>query len=85
MLVGEPGRDPPARRAVDKTKLQQVRLVNIHDRIGFLADRGGDGFQADRPALEFLDDGAQHAAVDVVQAERIDVQQIERLTQRLRR
>src|SRR3990172_6121500 len=36
-------------RAFDETELEQVGLDHVHDRVGLLADGGGDRLQADRP------------------------------------
>ena len=42
MLVGAPGRGAAARRSVDEAVLQQVRLVDVLDRVRLLADRRGE-------------------------------------------
>src|SRR5205814_3777542 len=43
-----------------------------------LADRGRDRVDADRPAVELVDDRLEHLAVDLVQAELVDLEQAER-------
>ena len=44
--------------ALQVAGLQQVRLVDVHDRVGFLGDRGGRRLEAYRSAAE---DEAEHA------------------------
>ena len=61
---------PALRGTVDKAKLQEIRLNHIHDRVSFFADRGSDGVQPDRAAAKLLNNGLQHAAVDIVEAKR---------------
>ncbi len=74
-----PGAWRPARAGCGPgTQLEQVGFDHVHDRIRLFADRGGDGIQADRPAVVFFDDGQQHAAVDIIQPALIDFEQIQR-------
>lgn len=42
----------PARRALQETDLQQIRLVYILNGLALFAYRSGDGIQSDRPAPE---------------------------------
>ena len=65
--------------------MQQIRLDHIHDGVGFFANRSRDGVQSYRAPVIFLDDSSQHAAVDIVQPKRIDLQQIERFLRYLAR
>src|SRR5574341_1273756 len=85
MRIGAWCRDSSARRAVEKTQLKQIGLVYIHDCIGFFADGGGNRLQADGPAAEFVDNRMHHPAVDVVQAQLVNLQQVQRLASDLRR
>src|SRR2546421_11273298 len=39
VLTAELGDDPPARRPLDETELEQVGLVDVLDRVGLLAER----------------------------------------------
>src|SRR5688572_18897873 len=54
--------------------LEQVGLVDVLDGLGILAEGRGQGLEADRPARELLDDGAEELAVDVVQAGLVHIQ-----------
>ena len=56
--VGVPGRrdDPAARRPLEQAQLEQVRLVDVLERVGLLADRDGQRREADRAAREPLGD-----------------------------
>src|SRR5437867_10558667 len=68
VLVGAAGRDPAAGRAVDEADLQQVRLIDVLDRVGLLADGRREGADADRPSPELVDDGEEQLAVHLVEA-----------------
>jgi hypothetical protein len=77
--AGTPGSWPRARgRALQEAVLHEERLVHLLDRAAVLAHRRGDGRDPHRPAVELLDDGAQHARVHVVEPELVDVQPPER-------
>ena len=52
MLATELRHDPAARRPLEEAELEQVRLVDVLDRVRFLAQRDGQRREADRPALE---------------------------------
>src|SRR5881397_3958110 len=41
MTVCRFGGDPPSRSALDEPQLQQVRIVDVFDRLGLLPHRGG--------------------------------------------
>src|SRR4051794_40986287 len=71
--------DAAARRALDEAELEQVRLVDILDRVGLLTERNGERREADRAAAEALDDRAQQLAVDAFQTELVHLVQVERL------
>ena len=64
--------------ALEKADLDQEGLVDVLDRVLFLADRRGDRVEADRAAAELLDDRAQQLAVDLVEAVLVDLEQLER-------
>ncbi len=78
MLIRRPGGNAALRRTVEETKLQQIRLYDIHDGLGLLADGRRNRVQPHRAAVIFFDNGFQHATIDLVQAQRIDLQQVQR-------
>ena len=57
VLIGEIGGHPSARRALNETALDQEGLVDVLDGVFFFADRAAQGFDSDRTALKFFDDG----------------------------
>src|SRR5208282_805899 len=67
-LIRELGRDPSAGRAVQKADLDQKRLVDFFDGVGFFGQRRAQRIQTHRPTLVLLDDGEQQFAVDLVEA-----------------
>src|SRR5688572_26534624 len=83
MLVSAPRGDPPARRALQETLLDEERLVEVLDRAALLADRRGDRLDAGRSAAVLLDDRAEDLAVDLVEAVLVHLQQTERAPRRL--
>src|SRR5215475_14046084 len=54
--IGLQRRHPSSGSALEISFLEQVGFVHILDRALLFADGGGDGFDADRPATEFLND-----------------------------
>src|SRR5207237_3659801 len=79
MLAAELRDDAAARGALQEAELQQVRLVDVLDRVGLLAERNRERGEADRPAAELVQDRAEQVAVDALQPDRVDLQQLERL------
>ena len=75
MLAAELGHDPAARRALEEAELEQVRLVDVLDRLGLLAERDRERREADRPAAELLDDRAQQLAVEALEPRLVDLEQ----------
>ena len=73
----------PARRAVQEAKLQQVGLDHIHDGVGLLADAGGQRVEPNGPAVELVDQRVEHAAVQVVQPQFVNLEQRQRLVRHL--
>ena len=67
-----------ARRALDQAALEQVRLVDVLDRVLLLADRDRERREPDRAAAELLADRAQDLAVEAVEALVVDLEQVER-------
>ena len=78
-----PGRGAPARGALDQPALEQIRLVDVLDRVLLLADGDGQGREAHRTAAELLADRAQDLAVEPVQPGVVDLEQVERLARHL--
>ncbi len=79
MFVRESGGDAPALRAVEQTKLHQVRFVNFLDGVFFFAKRGGDGVQSDGPAGIFFDDGHHQVAIHFVEAVLVHAEHLQAL------
>ena len=75
MLVGAAGGDAAARGALEESLLDQVGLVEVLERPGVLADRDGQRLDAGGAAVVVLDQRAQDLAVDVVEAELVDLEQ----------
>src|SRR2546430_2228246 len=66
VLVGAPGGDAPARGALEEAELDQVRLVDVHNGVLFLA--GGRRPRGDPPppAPELVDGRQPHPPVRLV-------------------
>ena len=79
MTVGTVGRDPALRRTCNKTVLDQVRLVNVLQGPRVFGKRRGKRIETDRAAVEFLNDRIKDPPVAVIQAEFVDLQDIQRL------
>ena len=73
----------PRERALQEAMLHEERLVHLLDRVRVLADRRADRVQSDRAAVELLDDRLENARVHVVEAERVDVEQLQAPVRRL--
>src|ERR1051325_2182543 len=69
-----------SRCPLQESILDEERFVDLYNRGWILGDRRGDRVHADRSALEFLDDRSQYPGVHVVEAEDVDLEQLERLT-----
>ena len=73
-----PRRDDPAPdRPVEEADAHEKGLVDALDRVLFFVDGRGDRADADRPAAEVLDDGREDLAVDVVEAEGVDLHHVQ--------
>src|SRR5579859_5822455 len=79
MLAAELRDRAAARRALDEAELQQIRLVDVLDRVGLLAERNSERGQADRPAVELHDDRAQELTRLAVEPEGVHLEELERL------
>src|SRR6266540_6207691 len=64
LLPAKLGHHAAARRALEEAQLQEVRLVDVLDRVLLLAERNRQGREADRPAAELPEDRAEQLAVD---------------------
>ena len=73
MLICQPGRTASARRAGQKAHLHQVRLAQVFQRDGFLAESRRQRFQTHRAAVVHLNDRAEQAAVQLVQTQGVHV------------
>ena len=73
VLVGQAGYAAAAGGAGQHAHLHQVRLADILQRDALLAQGGGQRFQADRAAVVHFDNSAQQAAVQLVQAQLVNV------------
>src|SRR6476661_1693406 len=59
--------DPATRRALEESRLEKVRLVEVLEGAAVLSDGRGDGADADGTAAEFFDDRRQDPPVDLVE------------------
>src|ERR1017187_3770722 len=66
------GGDAPAGCPLEKSGLDEVRLVEVLEGSAVLPDRGRDRSDADGSAAKFLDDRRQDAAVHLVEAVLVD-------------
>ena len=79
MRAAELGDDASARRALQESELEQVRLVDVLDRLRLLAERDRERREADRAAAELLDDARRSVAVEPLEPRLVDLEQRERL------
>ena len=79
MLSAELGDDAAARRALQEPELEEVRLVDVLDRVGLLAERDRERREADRAAPELGGDRVEQLPVDALEALLVDLQELERL------
>src|SRR5581483_10190349 len=79
VLAPEQRDDAAARRALQEAELEQVRLVDVLDRLRLLAERDGEVRESDRPAVEPFDDRPQELAVEALEARFVDLEEGERL------
>src|SRR5438046_2116826 len=85
VLAAELRHDPAARRPLQEAELEQIRLVDVLDRVGLLAERDRKGGEPDRAAVESLHHRAQESAVDPLEPALVDLHQVERLARDRRR
>src|SRR5262249_26278849 len=77
--------DAAAWRALDEPQLEQVRLVDVLDRVRLLAESDRQRRQADRTAAELADDRLEQGPVDALETVLLDLEQVERLVRDLGR
>ena len=73
MLIGKAGGTAAPGGAGQKAHLHQVGLTQVLQRHGLLAQRRRQRFQAHRAAVVHLNDGAEQAAVQLVQTQRVHI------------
>src|SRR3989344_1405938 len=78
VLVAFFGDRAAAGGAFEKSELHEVRFVDLLDGRFLFRERCGDGFEAHRPAVEFLDDDGEDIAVGLIQARLVYLQKRER-------
>src|SRR5262245_25237921 len=71
--IGVRRRDPPARRALQEAVLYEEGLVYLFDCRHVLTDRRADVVEADRSAVEFLDDRLENSRIHVVETKLVHV------------
>jgi len=71
------------RRALDQPLLQQIGLDHLFQGVAAFRQGGGQGVDADRPAVKFDNDRIEDPAVHGVQAQRIDFEELQGLVRHL--
>src|SRR5262249_2007969 len=79
VLACEPGCHSASGSPVQESYLQQIWLIDLLDGILFFADCGRESRQPNRAAGELIDDRGQQLAIDLVQAELVDLHAVERV------
>jgi hypothetical protein len=77
VFVGEAGGDAAAGGAVEEADLDEEGFVDLFEGVLLFGERGGQRVEADRAAVVFLDDGAEQAAVELVEAVGVDLEHFE--------
>ena len=70
-------RHPPPGSAIQKSVLDQIRLIYFLDRACIIPDCGCQGIQADGPPVKFPDDREKQPAVCLIKTEAVHLQQIQ--------
>src|SRR5918999_1767818 len=68
-----------ARRALQEAELEQVRLVDVLDRVGLLPERDRERREPDGAAAELVRDGRQKLPVGPLEPDAVDLVELERL------
>src|SRR6188508_27320 len=69
--ASELGDHTTSRRALQKTKLQQIGLVDVLDRVRLLAERDRERREAHRPTTKLVRDRGQQVTIDLLQPGRV--------------
>src|SRR5262245_13417662 len=85
MVVGEFGRDATAGSSLQKPTLQEVRLVDIFDRIDFFVEHRRNRVHADGSAVETFNDSAQQLSIHVIEALLVYIKKSQTVQRHLRR
>ena len=83
MFVGAIGCHSPSWRPQQKTAMNQVGFHDILERPLILANRSGEGFQADGTPSELLDQRGQNGSIEAIETRLIDVESSERIACRI--
>jgi len=78
MQIGSAGHHTPACGPNQEALLDEKGLDDIFERPALLPDGGRDAVDADGTSVEALDDGGQELAVESIESQGIDLQQVER-------
>ena len=79
MLAPELRHDAAARGSLDQAELEEVRLVDVLDRVLLLPERHRQGREPDRPAVELVHDRAEEIPVDPLEPLVVDLEKSQRL------
>lgn len=79
MFVGEFRRHAAAWCALDEAALYEVRLVDILDGSGILANGCGDGGNAYWTTIEFINYGEKNLEIHLIETEAVDIEGVEAL------
>ena len=79
VLAPESGDHPAARRSLEEPELEEVRLVDVLDGVALLAERDRERRETDRAAAELVEHGVEELAVGALEADLVDLEQLERL------
>src|SRR5215470_18796798 len=71
-------RYPAARSTVQKSYLNEKRLVDLFDRVRFFGEGGGKCVHANRPALILLNDRQQQLAINLVETVTVHFEHLQR-------
>ena len=85
MRTAKIGDRPAARCPLDEAELEQIRLVDVLDRLLLLAERHRQRREADRAAPELDRDRLEQVTVGPLEADAVDLVELERLVRDLER
>jgi len=75
VLVGEAGGYAAAGGAVEEANLDEKWFVDFFEGVLLFGECGCEGVKADRAAVIFFDDGAEEAAIELVEAVGVDFEE----------